>query len=85
MKKLVRVISKPLFGISKVYAGLWKMWKKSADWHNQSPKKKWYIIWFSLSFCLIFIFAESWLVVPAVANLALSSILVTKNVNIPDE
>lgn len=57
MKKLVRAIAKPFVGIAQIYAELWKMWKESADWDNQSPKHKWYIIWFGLSFCGIFLFA----------------------------
>lgn len=85
MKKLVRAIAKPFVGIAQIYAELWKMWKESADWDNQSPKHKWYIIWFGLSFCGIFLFAESWLIVPAIANFAWSSRVVTKNVNIQDE
>lgn len=85
MKKLVRAIAKPFVGIAQVYAKLWKLWKDSSDWDSQSLKQKWYIIWFCLSFWGIFIFAESWLIVPAVANFAWSSIVVTKNVKLPDE
>lgn len=85
MKKVVKAIAVPVKGIFGIVSEMWSLWKEASNWDEQTPKQKWYIIWFSLSFSLIFILAESWLIIPAIANFAWSARVVTKNVDIPDE
>lgn len=85
MKKMAKAIAIPFIGFVNVMKEGWNLWKKTSNWDNQSTKQKWYIIWFSLSFCFMMICAESWLIILALANFAWSVKVVQENVEIPED
>lgn len=57
----------------------------AADWRGCERRDLAVRLWFGLSFCLVFILAETWLVFPAIANFALSASVAVHNLDIEDE
>ncbi len=85
MKKVTKAIVNPLVGLIGIMGKCLGILKKECGWDKQDTKQKWYIVWIVLSFVLIFIFADSWLVYPAIANFGWSSMTIAKKVNLTDE
>lgn len=66
--------------------GLLTACKKFTGWEKQTLKQKAIIVWFCISFVCIFVFMENLLLEGfAIASLALSSRLLSLNVDVPDE
>lgn len=84
-RAMTKAFISPIIGLMNILCECWNLWKKDSKWDTLRTKQKLYVTWFSLSFASLFIFAESWLIIPVLVNFAYSAEAIRKNINISED